>query len=153
MGRMLYAGIDRRSVVMVWVAPVASSMISSDAITLQPLVTAVIGVGGSVPGLILADEQREDHGADLRPRTDCRGRHGRLKYQVGRSGRRDIRDGQLLQQGGRSWWIQDVRQAQYGGHAGDDRLEVQHVESCGLRAGYSYNSRGRGGPAVLTEMV
>src|SRR5260370_29884974 len=51
MGRILYAGIDRRSVAKVWVAPVESSMISRGAITLQPLLTSILGVGGSVPGL------------------------------------------------------------------------------------------------------
>src|SRR5260370_41649894 len=36
---------------MVWVVPVESSMISSEAITLQDLPTGRVGVGGSVPGL------------------------------------------------------------------------------------------------------
>ena len=36
----------------VWVAPVASSMISSDAITLQPALTGMNGIGmGPEPGL------------------------------------------------------------------------------------------------------
>ena len=49
-GTAMYGGMARRSVVKVWVSPVASSVISSDDMTLQGGTVGITGITGVDPG-------------------------------------------------------------------------------------------------------
>src|ERR1017187_2998626 len=54
MGSRRYADMERRSAVRVCVSPVESSMISSEGMTLQPMLIGMIAVGGNAePGFTI----------------------------------------------------------------------------------------------------